>query len=194
MFISYLHSVSISLYTIKTGASRTLETLKLSLIHTPWWVYVLFARLIFIEIKASRPSQTDIYKMFIMPILFTCVSIHTLLTGIPLQPWTIASWLVSTFIGCYLGWLKIKHSIVTVEPKTKIVHNQGDWGIMVIITIILVSKYYFSYALGTDPTMVNNTIFDLSMPAVSGIASGMFIGRLIRYYDSFKHGPFASTT
>ena len=51
-----------------------------TLIHTPWWVYLLLAYLIFIGIKARKPSTVSIYKLAILPVVFLSLSIEMLVT------------------------------------------------------------------------------------------------------------------
>jgi hypothetical protein len=41
------------------------------LTHTPWWVYVLFAYILYVGITAMKLRSVPVFQLFIVPTIFT---------------------------------------------------------------------------------------------------------------------------
>ncbi len=164
-----------------------MEAAKQILANTPWWVYVLFLYLIYVGIKASKPGTVSIHKLYIIPIIFTYLSIDTLITAVKINLFSVGTWLIAIIIGVGLGWLQVFRSVIQVDRPNKLVKLPGTWTTLVIIIIIFACKYYFGYELGVDPLKAEQTGFEFSMLAISGLCTGLFIGRLICYLYRLKN-------
>jgi fucose 4-O-acetylase-like acetyltransferase len=152
-----------------------------TLLSTPWWVYVLFIYLVLIGIKSSKTRVVSLRKLFFVPAIFLVLSAHTLLTTFNITPITVGAWALALAIGVVLGFLQIARLNVAVDRAHKLVKVPGSWTTLVIILIIFFSKYYFGYALAVHPDYTNNTHFELTMLAISGLFSGALVGRLVCY-------------
>lgn len=150
--------------------------------QTPWWVYVLFIYLVQRGISASKPQVVSIKKLTILPIVFIVLSIHTLATAFHVNAMVIVVWFASIIFGSVIGWLLICRHQFKVDRKKLLIQLQGSWITLILILAIFVSKYYFSYQIGSDPALENQTSFEFSMLAISGVCTGLFIGRLLCYF------------
>lgn len=165
------------------------ETTYQTLINTPWWVYVLIVFLIKLGINASKTNIVSLKKLFIVPVVFTFMSIHTLLTSFQVNLLTLSTWTGSILIGIFLGWLQIYRYKLRVDKQHFLIEIPGTWSTMIIIIIIFVAKYYFGYQLAVDPHKANQTGFEFSMLAISGTCTGLFIGRFICYIYRLQTTP-----
>lgn len=163
-----------------------METIWQFLINTPWWVYVLFIFLIKIGFQASKSRVVSLKKLFIIPAVFTFMSVHTLLTAVKPDYFAISSWSLAVLVGILLGYWQVYRYNVQVDKKQWLIRLQGTWSTLIVILIIFGTKYYFSYALAVDPQRASQTAFEFSMLAVSGACTGLFIGRLICYLYRMK--------
>lgn len=78
--------------------------IKQTIIHTPWWAYLLF-----IGIKAS--------KIRVVSIIFTWMSVKTLLTALKINTLSVGTWGIAILVGVTLGWLQIiRHKLVVDKP------------------------------------------------------------------------------
>lgn len=154
-------------------------------LQTPWWVYALFVYLMYVGVKASRPSELPLKVLFIIPIIFTYMSVHTLLVSFKVDGSSVSIWATSILVGTFLGYLQIFRVKLTVDREKGLIRVPGTWSTLIIIFIIFATKYYFGYELAVDPALASNTIFEFTALGVSGLCTGMFIGRLICYLHRY---------
>lgn len=156
---------------------------------TPWWVYALLVYLLWVGIRAARPRVVALKKLLILPIIFTLLSLHTLLTSVVLSPLTIGAWAVALLVGGAIGYAQISRQTLQVDRARGLLRVPGSWSVLVLIVIIFASKYYFGYSLSIDPQRAHHWPFALSLLAVSGICTGLLIGRFTCYRQRFKNLP-----
>lgn len=159
------------------------------LVNIPWWVYLIFIYCIFIGVKSLKTSVIHVSKFFVIPIIFIYLSLHTLFASFSLNFFIIFTYIISFLVGIYLGVILLKKSKILVDAKNKLIKVPGSWVTLVLILIIFFSKFYIGYELGVDPKIVTNKSFDLFFLLVSGVTSGMFLGRLIYVIYKMINGP-----
>jgi hypothetical protein len=62
---------------------------------------------------------------------------------------------------------------------------------LVLVILIFVTKYYFGVQVGMDPSLVDDPQFVALDLGISGILTGMFIGRFCAYWRIFRSAPAA---
>lgn len=165
-----------------------METIIVALKGTPWWVYVLFVYLVIIGFLAAKTRIISIWRLFIIPIVFTVLSLETLLTAVKPDFFAVSSWLIAIIIGTLLGMWQVSHWRIQTDRKHFLVRVPGNWSTLILILIIFATKYYFSYKLAIDPHLIDQTWFEFNMLAVSGLCTGLFIGRLVYFIYRMKTG------
>lgn len=156
-----------------------METVWHAAINTPWWVYILFAVLLRFGYQTTKTRVVSVNKLFIIPLIFLAMSIHTIVTSVPFNLLNVGMWTISLILGIGLGWWQISHSAIKVDKKHNLLQLPGNWSTMLLIFTIFATKYYFGYQLAVHPYRVSHLGFDISVVAISGILAGMFIGRLL---------------
>ena len=158
-----------------------METLWQILINTPWWVYLLFAYLVLIGIKCSKTNITPMGKLFAIPVIFTVLSIDTLVSQVGVSTYSVSVWAIAILVGCGLGWYQIYRLAIEADKKNKLIKVPGTWSTLIIIMIIFFSKYYFGYETAAHPEVLHHKGFVFVMLGLSGVFTGLFIGRVVRY-------------
>jgi hypothetical protein len=157
-------------------------------IHTPVWVYLLLIYLIIAGVNASKTRVVKLQHTFIIPAVLTVLSVHTLITTVTALDYLliIISWISAMIIGVLLAWLHVNHLEIQVNKKDLLIRIPGTWSTMCILMTIFLTKYYFGYEQAINPIVAEQLGFKVSMLAVSGCCTGLFIGRLIGYFRHFK--------
>lgn len=165
-----------------------MNTILNAAVQTPWWVYVLFIVLVNRGIAASRPQVVSLKKLVLLPLIFIVLSIHTMMTSFQVNGFIFSLWVFGIAIGSVVGWSLIKNHHYKVDKKNMLIQLPGSWITLSLILIIFISKYYFSYQLASDPALAHETPFEFSMLTITGICTGLFVGRLICYIQQVLIG------
>jgi hypothetical protein len=155
-------------------------------IHTPWWVYVLLGYLIAVGIKASKERVIPFWKIFVLPTIFLSISIQNLTTIENIEYLSIGSWIVAMLVGSLFGWWQVKRLDIKIDKKCLLIQIPGSWDTLLVILIIFIAKYYFGYEKATNPVLVAQLKFKISMLVLSGVCTGLFLGRLFGYMSHYK--------
>jgi hypothetical protein len=162
-----------------------METIYQTLLHTPAWVYLLFAYLMWRGINALQTQVRALKKLFILPIIFVIMSIHTLISEISISGLAVITWTAAIGCGIGLGWLQIVRLTLAVDREHCLIRIPGSWFTLLIILVIFVTKYYFNFKIAVDGTALKHAGFIMSFLFVSGISTGLFVGRLSCYLSRF---------
>jgi hypothetical protein len=150
---------------------------------TPVWVYFLLGLLIYKGISATNGKMMSLKKLFIMPIVF----IFLMGQKMSASPAAFLGFLV---IGCFVGWLIYKNIEIKADKEKRLIFIPGSYMPLILIVTAFVKGYYIGYQTAVHPELVKTFWFAFSVAAVSGIFSGMFIGRTALYlykYHKAKH-------
>jgi len=157
--------------------------------YTPWFIYVLLILLINVGVKASKTQVLPLQRLFIMPVLFTGLAIHTLVTSVAFSSWNIASLVASLLVAALLGWWNASRYRIKVDKQKKLIQTPGSWSTLIIILAIFASKYYIGYQLAVHPQLLGDARFEICVVASMGICAGLFIGKLANYLLRFYRLP-----
>ncbi len=158
-----------------------IKTITDAALQTPWWAYVLFVYLIIVGVKASKTTIVSARKLFILPIIFTVMSIHTVFTSFQIDATIIFIWIGSIIIESLIGWVLVQHQKIQIDKTHLLIQLPGTWLTLILVLVIFAAKYYFGYELSVDPQLIKQTAFEFSMLFISGACTGLFIGRVCFY-------------
>lgn len=154
--------------------------------NTPWWVYVLLIYLIYIGVKASKTRVVKLPVIFIIPLIFVGISLHTLFSSFSIDGVAMLTWLCAILFGLMLGWRQIYHYVLRVDKEHQLIQVPGTWSTLTIVLAMFAAKYYFSYELVTNALFVSSPVFKNMALIIFGVAAGFFIGKLLCYLYRFK--------
>lgn len=143
----------------------------------PWWVYVLFIFLMRVGIESLKTRWISLYKLAIFPSIVTFFSIRAVFININFNAFNLICWIVPLLIFFALGWRAIFNLPLQFDKEKKAVLMPGSWTTLAMILVIFCVKFYFNYSLAIDPALAEDTFFELTLHAVQGALSGMFLGR-----------------
>lgn len=152
-----------------------------SLLNTPWWVYLVFIYVLKVGYDATKERVISLHRLFILPTLFTAFSIYNFLTYFRPSAITVITYLLAFLIGIVIGWVLVRSVDLKFDKKQGLVRLPGTFTTLFLVLLIFFAKYYLGYSLAIDPTLATDTTFELLMLSISGICTGIFIGRLACY-------------
>ncbi|MBJ7450383.1 MAG: hypothetical protein JHC93_08510 [Parachlamydiales bacterium] len=155
--------------------------------HTPWWVWIIFAYLIYIGIKASRSGYVPLFKTSLIPVLFTAWSIFSVTEYFGFNRVRIIQWLVAVALGSVLGWIIGDRIPIKVDKKKKAIFLPGSWFTLIMVLIIFVVKYYFGYSFAVFPERLNDPLYANVYVLFSGFFTGIFVGRFLCFCYKYSN-------
>lgn len=148
--------------------------------ETPWWVYLILIYIVYMGVKAGSPRTIAIRKLVLLPLALT-------VWGLMGMAWTLTLlllWAGSLIIGFGLGWFSVRKWKIRYDRGRGTLHLPGSYSTLILALLFFCIKYFFGYYNATHPEPAQEVL--ISQAAVSGVISGMFIGRLALFWKKYE--------
>jgi len=154
--------------------------------HSPWWIYPLLMLLVWFGVRGMRPRTLPIWRLAIVPLVFTGWGIVSILSRPTTSGGLIADWLVCAAIGASTAWLNTRRMTVAIDFLRGKVTLQGSFGPLVQNLLIFATKYAVGVAMALLPTRrAEIAVLDIG---ISGAMAGYFLGWLGRLTTIYRRG------
>ena len=159
-----------------------MTTIKYAILGTPWWVFILFAYLVFVGVNALKSRVISIKKVFILPLVFTVWSVWNLIANFSGFRGFLA-WAIFIAIGYLIGWGMTQPWKIAADKKKLLVGIPGNRITLILILAVFAVKYFFGYYRATHQEMSALVAF-VNLIA-SGLITGIFTGRTLAILKKF---------
>jgi len=156
------------------------------IVKTPLWVWSVLGYLLFKGIRAFQPCTVGIYKIFLFPALFLLISLKGLLATSELLSFAVIVRLGALCIGSAIGFVLFNSIAIEADKKKSLIKIPGTKSTLLLILAIFAIKYYFGYKSARDPFLVNTMYFMSLQLIITGVTSGIAIGRSLCYLYKYK--------
>lgn len=153
-----------------------LRTIILVIVHTPVWVWGLYALLLFLGLQRTRDSVVPLWRMLILPTVVTLLAISSV-TGAGLD--AASATLLGLAAGAVAGWPLEGRGSVRRLPGGRL-WLRGEWLSLGQIVLVLVARYATNAVGAMNPVLHANPIWHLGTLFVCSLLSGIFLGRTAR--------------
>jgi hypothetical protein len=158
------------------------------LAHTPWWVFALFAYLVWRGIRALKPADVAPYQLALIPALLTGWGLYDLTQRYGLDAAALAPWLVALAVGVALGAAILRRAPLKGDRARGIVHRPADFTVLPLILIAFGIKYTFAVMAALSPEHLQEAGFRLADVGISGFFAGVFTGKFAHYMKAYLAG------
>lgn len=148
--------------------------------ETPWWVYVVFAYIVTMGIKALKARTVSIKKLILLPAFFTIWGF----IGMQWILFTALSWSLSLAVGGVLGWFSVHNWKIRYDRGRGTLHLPGSWTSLGLALAFFSVKYAFGFYHATHAEI--STSIYIAESASSGLITGMFIGRFVYFWKKYE--------
>jgi hypothetical protein len=171
-----------------------METFAGILVHTPWWVYLAFAYIIYAGIRATRPRRIPILRLLVPPCIFTLLSIHSLMGRVNDNSLYVMAWSIATTLGFTLGRLEIRRLTFGVDRKNRRLEVPGSFFNLFLFLFFFGAHYYYGFLSATDPERLKGVAFVVVFLMVSGISTGVMWARGLCYLLAYTKTTSAESS
>ncbi len=152
---------------------------------TPVWVWVLMAYGFFMGIRAFRQREVFLPLMAIMPALFLFLSVPSLVAIIADVPMIGLAWFFSMVAGILLGWFFLAPDPLSIDKSHIRIVVPGTWSSLVLFVTIFAIKYVYNVVRAINPVLAAQPGFLLAVFGLSGVSTGIVIGRTAKYFGAY---------
>ncbi|MGI4985808.1 MAG: DUF6622 family protein [Janthinobacterium lividum] len=151
--------------------------------HTPSWVWVLLAFLVFRGVKSMRGGTTKIHRLAIVPVIFTLWGLY----GLAAQPATSwLAWLSGILLGLAIGFVLARRSTITADRTHGTITLPGSPVPLVLMLLVFIVKFWLGFELAMHAASPGSPYLMVAA-SVSGAVAGIFAGRFLVYVQACRH-------
>ena len=152
------------------------------LTNTPKWVFVLFVALVWMGFKQMLPRRVGLNRMTIMPLAMTSLSLYGVTSAFGDSPQALLTWLAGAAVAFTLNFQLRSASQITYDAASRSFQMPGSVVPMALFMGIFFTKYAVGISLGMQPSLAHNSSFALSIGALYGAFSGIFLARAAKLW------------
>jgi len=156
---------------------------------TPIWVWVLLAFLLFLGVRALRPATAPLWRVAILPTVFFVWGLYSLVTLYGLTAERALPWAAALVGGTLIGMFIAGRQTIRADRTRRLVRTSGGALTLVLILLIFSIKYIYGFLHATRPGAFAEARFWLTELALSGVLTGMFIGRFAGLWRQYRAAP-----
>lgn len=136
---------------------------------TPMWVWLLLLFLLYTGSKSLFTRTIEVKKLLIMPIIFLVMTLSHIKDPVMYG--------IFLALGIIIGFLTCFKAKVMVDREHKLLRLPGSPLPLILIIIVFAESYFYGYEHAVHPEKFESIIFLTVSYIVSGVFSGIFIGR-----------------
>lgn len=151
--------------------------------QTPPWVWGLLAGLLALGMSQLRDRKASVARVSLLPLGMTLFSVSGTFTALGNTPHA------ALVIGTWLGAAALAFALVArgranarFDPAQGVFHLPGSVVPLLLIVGIFLVKYVVGVDLAMAPQLVRESSYVLSVAALYGAFTGVFIGRASRLW------------
>ncbi len=153
--------------------------------HTPGYVFLALAYGLFAGIRALRSRSTLVPATPVLPAVFLVLSVVSLISTASVLPITAFVWIVALGTGAGLGASLLSANVLAVDRGQGRVTLRGDPSVLVLFIVFFGVKYFSGVMHATRPVVASNPTFAIAMTVLSGISTGIMVGRVARLFSVY---------
>ena len=151
-------------------------------IHTPPWVWILLAYLVWQGIKSMQPRKAPIWRALIVPIVFIAWGVSRIGFGHQDSQWPLVAWIAAALVLLPLGVLTPRP--FDVDHKTGEIIRPGSAFALVRNLVVFTLQYTVSVISAVDAG--DRALAIIVGRAISGATAGYFFGSMIALLLAYR--------
>jgi hypothetical protein len=164
--------------------SSSISVIYQAMVHTPWWVWILFGILLFRGITALKATTIPLINIFIIPAIFLVLSLYSVLGSDQLFT-LLPIWLLFFVLGIAIGWFLFQKIKIHIDKQHNLITIPGSPLLLIMLFSIFIIKYGFGYIAAIRPLLAQTLPFIASKTGLSAIIVGIFAARVICFLDKY---------
>jgi hypothetical protein len=151
------------------------------LTHTPHWVFVIFALLLWLGSKQLFSGSVSLTRVTLLPVAMTGLSIYGVLSAFD-SPVALLGWAVTGALLLFVVQQRKAPEGTRYDVDARRFHLRGSAVPLLLMMGIFFTKYVVGVALAMHPELRHDAVLAVIVPSLYGAFSGIFAGRAARLW------------
>ncbi len=143
------------------------------IVHTPIWVWGLYAALLYIGFRRMRDSVVPIWRVLLLPGAIAILCMSSMIGAGPGAPFVALPALAA---GGLIGW-RLERAGDSLRLPNGMLLLRGEWSTLLQMTVVLAVRYAAAVAPAIDPALAGTSAWRLGTLLVSTALSALLLGR-----------------
>jgi len=152
------------------------------IVHTPKWVFAVFALLLWLGAKQLRPGRAGLGRITAMSLGMTGLSLAGVVSAFGESAGALLGWGVAALALALLVLQAPVPAGIRYAPATRSFELPGSAVPLVLMMGVFFTKYAVGVALAMHPELQRQAAFAVGIPMLYGAFSGIFAARALRLW------------
>jgi len=152
------------------------------LIHTPKWVFVCFAVMLWFGVRQLLASSVSLIRATLTPAVMIGLSLFGVASAFGGSPMALPAWAAATFAVLALVLQRPLPATTRYDAAARRFHVAGTAVPLALMVGIFLTKYTVGVLLAFHPELGHQATFEIGISALYGAFTGIFAGRAIRLW------------
>lgn len=149
------------------------------LANTPRWVWVLLLALLWLGLSQAVSRTASLKRITVLPLAMTGLSLYGTVTAFGADPQVLLVWLGAGSLAMTAVLRQALPGSTRYDPATQRFTLPGSWLPLSLMMGIFMTKYLVGAVSAMQPALVHDAAFSLSLSALYGAFSGVFLARAV---------------
>jgi hypothetical protein len=152
------------------------------LIHTPKWVFVTFAILLWFGARQMLASSVSLTRATLMPAVMISLSLYGVASAFGESSMALPAWAAAAMAVLALVLQRPLPATTRYDAAARRFHIAGTAAPLTLMMGIFLTKYIVGVLLAIHPELGHQAAFEIGFSALYGAFTGIFAGRAIRLW------------
>ena len=152
------------------------------LIHTPKWVFALFAILLWLGASQLLAVSVGLTRVTLLPVAMTALSVYGVASVFGDAPEASLGWAAAAIVPLALMLQRPLPAATRYDAASRRFHLAGSPVPLLLMMGIFTTRYAVGVMLAMHPALRHQAAFAASIGALYGAFSGIFAARALRLW------------
>ncbi|MGJ7543234.1 DUF6622 family protein [Variovorax sp. LT1R16] len=152
------------------------------ILHTPKWVFVVLALLLWLGTKQLFANSVGLNRVTLMPVAMGALSLYGVISAFGGSPGALLGWAVAAAVMLALLLQRPLPATTRYDAVARRFHLAGSPVPLMLMMGIFLTKYVVGVALALHPDLKHQATFAWVVPTLYGAFTGVFAARALRLW------------
>ena len=152
------------------------------ILHTPKWVFAVFALLIWLGAKQMLTNSVGLNRVTLMPVVMGALSLYGVISVFGDAFGPLLGWAAAAAVMLALVLQRPLPATTRYDAAARRFHLAGSPVPLMLMMGIFLTKYLVAIALAMHPELKHQATFAVLLPVLYGAFTGVFAARAVRLW------------